>query len=234
MVGLNVNPSARYGRAMIRNILFDLDGTLTDSADGITRCIERAIETAGQASPPRTELAACIGTPLRDIFERFLDTSDATRIDAAISVYRERFDRVGFSENRVYDGVRELLHSLTERGHSLFVATAKNQRDAKRVVDHFDLHVHFVSVCGVETDTERRDKSALVTRILAEQRIDPASAAMVGDRSTDMHAARHAGIRAIGAGWGYGSSDELRSAGADSIVTRPGDVLAEFQFRSSG
>ncbi len=214
--------------AMVRNILFDLDGTLTDSADGITRSIEGAIESLGQSSPPREELVQFIGTPLRDIFVLLLDTSDPIKIDAAIDAYRERFETVGFSENRVYDGISDLLVELQERGYALFVATAKGQRDANRVIDHFGLNAHFAQVFGVETDVERRDKSALVARILADQDIHPSTAAMIGDRSTDMNAARQTRIRAIGAGWGYGSNAELREAGADSIVANPSEVLAQF------
>ena len=213
---------------MIRNILFDLDGTLTDSADGITRCIAGAVEALGKTSPPLEELVHFIGTPLRDIFATLLVTEDRARIDDAILLYRERFDSVGYAENRVYDGIRESLALLQERGYLLFVATAKGQRDANRVVEHFDLDIHFDGVFGVRTDAERRDKAALVARILSDRGIDPTSAAMIGDRSTDMRAACDVGIRAIGAGWGYGSTDELHSAGADSIIAWPTEVLDQF------
>ncbi len=213
---------------MIRNILFDLDGTLTDSADGITRCIAGAVDVLGEPCPPLEDLIHFIGTPLRDIFACVLDTPDQARIDQAIALYRERFDSVGYAENRVYDGICESLAGLQERGYSLFVATAKGQRDANRVIDHFGLDIHFDEVFGVRTDAERRDKAALVTRILNDRRIDPATAAMIGDRSTDMRAARDSCIRAIGAGWGYGSEDELHTAGADSIVASPAEVLAQF------
>ncbi len=213
---------------MIRNILFDLDGTLTDSADGITRCIAGAVDVLGESCPPLEGLIHFIGTPLRDIFASVLDTPDQARIDQAIALYRERFDSVGYAENRVYDGIRESLAGLQERGYSLFVATAKGQRDANRVIDHFGLDIHFGEVFGVHSDAERRDKAALVRRILSDCRIDPATAAMIGDRSTDMRAARHCCIRAIGAGWGYGSDDELYTAGADSIVASPAEVLAQF------
>lgn len=213
---------------MTQNILFDLDGTLTDSADGITRCIAHAVETLGGSSPPLAELVRFIGTPLRDIFASLLDTSDASRLDAAISLYRERFVSVGYAENRLYDGICESLAGLRERGYSLFVATAKAQRDANRVVDHFDLGVHFDEVFGVCNEVERRDKSALVARILDDRKIDPSTAAMIGDRSTDILAARHAGIRAIGASWGYGTPDELRDAGSDSIIDSPSELLMHF------
>jgi phosphoglycolate phosphatase len=213
---------------MIRNILFDLDGTLTDSADGITRCIAGAVETLGKARPALEDLVRFIGTPLRDIFASVLDTSEPTRIDEAIVLYRERFDSVGFAENRVYDGIPETLAGLRERGFSLFVATAKGQRDADRVIEHFGLEIHFDRVFGVLTDAERRDKAALVTRILGDLEMDPTTVALIGDRSTDMRAASHSGVRAIGAGWGYGTDDELHSSGADSIVASPSEVLAQF------
>jgi phosphoglycolate phosphatase len=214
---------------MIRNVLFDLDGTLTDSADGITRCIAGAADALGVSPPPLEELTHFIGTPLRDIFTTVLDTSDATRIDEAIVLYRERFDSVGYAENRVYDGIWESLAALQESGYALFVATAKRQEDASRVIGHFGLDIHFDEVFGVVTDDERRDKAVLVQRILRDREIDPPTAAMVGDRSTDMNAARHASIRAIGAGWGYGTGDELRSSGANTIAAQPSDVLAQLR-----
>ena len=213
---------------MTQNILFDLDGTLTDSADGITRCIGHAVEQLGVPAPPLAELVHFIGTPLRDIFASVLDTTDDTRIDEAVLFYRERFDSVGYAENRVYDGIRESLTGLRQRGFSLFVATAKGQRDANRVIDHFGLDVHFDEVFGVCNDAERRDKAALVARILSDRSISSSATAMIGDRSTDMRAARQSGVRAIGAGWGYGSDQELQSAGADSIVAGPGELLSQF------
>ncbi len=220
--------SARYRALVIRHILFDLDGTLTDSADGITRCLQHAVVSMNVEAPALRKLTHYIGTPLRDIFAALLDTDDAARLDAAIGHYRERFNEVGFSENRVYDGVSELLAELRARGYALYVATAKGQPDATRVIEHFSLQHFFDDVCGVVDDAERRDKARLIGRILAARDIPSAAAAMVGDRSHDMRGARVAGLRAIGAGWGYGSDEELHESGADWISARPAALLDHF------
>lgn len=210
---------------VIRHVLFDLDGTLTDSAEGITRCIAKAAVACGAAPPESARLRGFIGTPLADIFEALLDTADPSRIERAISLYRERFERIGYRENRVYDQIEDLLDALAERGFSLYVATAKQQADADRVIEHFRLHPRFAGVFGVVEDGERRDKALLVRRILTTHGIAPAAAALIGDRSHDVGGARRAGVCAIGAAWGYGSVEELREAKADHVAAAPRDVL---------
>ncbi len=210
---------------MIRHVFFDLDGTLTDSAEGITRCLAHAVDSLGGAPPPLPELQRYIGSPLSDIFATLLDTDDRDALDEAIAAYRERFDRVGYAENRVYGGIVELLDELRARGYALYVATAKLQRDATRVVEHFDLMERFAAVFGVERDPERYDKALLLERALGERGVEPRRAAMIGDRSHDMLGARSAGLRAIGAGWGYGSLEELRASHASAIASSPLAIL---------
>jgi phosphoglycolate phosphatase len=216
---------------VIRNILFDLDGTLTDSAGGITQCLRNAVVSLGQSCAPREELAVYIGTPLREIFVSLLGTSDSSRIESAVDLYRVHYARVGLRDNRVYEGVDDTLAVLRERGYVLFVATAKGQSDARRVVHHFELDRHFEGVFGVTTDEERRDKAELVMRIVNEQRLDPSATAMIGDRSHDMHCAERASLHAIGADWGYGTTEELIDSGAHRVVRHPAALLDEFPGR---
>ena len=210
---------------MIRHVFFDLDGTLTDSADGITRCLAHAVDSLGGKAPPPDDLARHIGSPLTDIFAGLLETDDPATLDSAILHYRERFDRVGFAENRVYDGVEELLDRLRARGYALYVATAKRQRDATLVIEHFGLQERFDAVFGVTRDAERHDKALLLERALGERGVESATAAMIGDRSHDMLGARRSGLRAIGAAWGYGSLEELRESQACVIAMSPMAVL---------
>ena len=215
---------------MIQHVLFDLDGTLTDSADGITRCLHHALISVGGEAPPTAELRAFIGAPLSEIFSALLDTDDKVRVDAAISHYRERFDRVGYAENRVYDGITEVLAQLRVRGYALYVATAKAQRDATRIIDHFELGDSFHAVFGVNGDAERLDKSVLMRRIVKTHGLQPEAVAMVGDRVHDVLGAQRAGIRAIGAGWGYGSAQELRDSAA--IASSPAELLDHLPHRA--
>ena len=210
---------------VIRHVLFDLDGTLTDSAEGITRCIEHAVVRSGGVASDRLALRRFIGSPLSEIFQTLLETDHPEHIRRAISHYTERFDRVGYRENRLYDQVEELLGELADRGFSLYVATAKRQADATRVIEHFGLEPRFDGVFGVVEDAERRDKSVLVRRILETHAVEPETAVMIGDRSHDVLGALRAGVRALGAAWGYGSIEELRDAGASRIAQSPRDVL---------
>jgi phosphoglycolate phosphatase len=220
--------SVGYGARVIRDILFDLDGTLTDSADGITRCLVHAIVSLDATPPARQQLEAHIGTPLRDIFAAVLETDDDARLNLAIRLYAERFQQVGFSENRLYDGILETLAALVARGYRLHIATAKRQSDAFRVAEHFDIAGSFEGIYGVLNEVERRDKARLIERILSNGGIEAQHGAMVGDRYHDMEGAQRNGLLAVGAGWGYGSDDELKAAGANWICPDPRALLDQF------
>ena len=131
-------------------VLFDLDGTLTDSRAGITACIRHALGKLGRACPDDDALATYIGPPLRGTLSTLLDTRDAALIEEALAHYRARYDDVGLFENRVYDGVPEMLEATARLAPSMFVATAKPLHAAVRIVDHFDLARHFAGVYGAE------------------------------------------------------------------------------------
>lgn len=202
-------------------VLFDLDGTLTDPREGITRCIAHALERMGIEPPPLQELTFAIGPPLRDSLAQLLGTSDRAAVERALALYRERFADVGLFENAPYEGIAEALAAIRASGAELFVATSKPLVYAERIVRHFDLHVHFVAVHGCELDGTREDKRDLLAHLLPRHGIPPARAVMIGDRGVDMRAARHHGVHAIGALWGYGSVDELEAAGAHALCTEP-------------
>ena len=202
-------------------VLFDLDGTLTDPREGITRCIAYALERMGVAPPPLGELVFAIGPPLRDSLARLLGTRDRVAVERALAFYRERFADVGLFENAPYDGIAEALAAIRDNGAQLFVATSKPLVYAERIVRHFGLHPHFVAVHGCELDGTREDKRDLLAHLLPHHGIRPDRAAMIGDRGVDMRAARHHGIRAIGALWGYGNVAELQAAGAHSLCAAP-------------
>jgi len=202
-------------------ILFDLDGTLTDPREGITRSIAYALEKLGLEPPPLDDLTFAIGPPLRGSLARLIGRDEREIVERALAFYRERFADVGLFENRPYDGIVEALTQIAGSGAPLFVATSKPEVYARRIVDHFGLHVHFVAVHGCELDGRREDKRDLIAHMIAEHGLDPARSVMVGDRSNDMIAARHHGLRAIGALWGYGSRDELDKAGAQSLCEAP-------------
>jgi phosphoglycolate phosphatase len=213
----------------MRAVLFDLDGTLTDPREGITRSIAHALERMGLEPPPLEELTFAIGPPLRASFARLIGRDDAASVEQAIRFYRERFADVGLFENEPYEGVAEVLAQVRASGAAMIVCTSKPLVYATRIVEHFRLHVHFDAIHGCELDGTREDKRDLIEYLLPRHGIAPAEAAMVGDRGADMRAARHHGLRAIGALWGYGTPEELLGHGAQSLCATPGELAALLQ-----
>ena len=206
----------------MKALCFDLDGTLTDPKEGITRSIAHALERMGHEAPPLDALTFAIGPPLRASLAQLLRLDDRDVVERAIAHYRERFADVGLFENAVYAGIPEALERL--RGARLFVATSKPQVYAERIVRHFGLDRHFEAIHGCELDGTREDKRDLLDHLFATHGIDPRQAVMIGDRGADMRAARHHDCHALGVRWGYGSEDELREAGAQDLCDAPADL----------
>jgi len=207
-------------------ILFDLDGTLTDPFEGITRSIRHALVALGVEAPTQPELRWCIGPPLRVSFPKLLGTDDVTRVEAAVTAYRERYGTVGLFENVRYEGVPEMLRALRDEGRRLFVATSKPRVVAERIVAHFELASHFERVYGAELDGRFDHKDALLAHLLDTEQLAPEGVLMVGDREHDVRGAGANGVRALGVTYGYGSLAELTQAGAVATVDRPADVVA--------
>jgi phosphoglycolate phosphatase len=210
----------------VKAVLFDLDGTLTDPREGITRSIAHALERMGLQPPPLDALTFAIGPPLRASFARLIGRDDAVTVEQAIRFYRERFADVGLFENEPYEGIAEVLAGVRASGAAMIVCTSKPLVYARRIVEHFGLHVHFDAIHGCELDGTREDKRDLMEYLLPRHGIAPAEAAMVGDRGADMRAARHHGVRAIGALWGYGTAEELLEHGAQALCATPGELAA--------
>lgn len=197
-------------------VLFDLDGTLTDSRPGIVRSVQFALQSLGFRAPLEDELQWCVGPPLRENFSRLLATSDSALIERAVALYLERYENIGFRENSVYDGIDAMLATLARRCR-LLIVTTKLAESAERVLDAFSMRSHFEGVFGTDRSGAPSDKSELVRTALARHRLSPSSTAIVGDRHHDIAAGKSNGLFAIGAGYGYGSRDELAAAGADAI-----------------
>ncbi|MCA1816738.1 MAG: HAD hydrolase-like protein [Acidobacteria bacterium] len=207
-----------------RNLIFDLDGTLTDPADGITRCYQYALRSLGRPVPPRGELLKFIGPPIRQNFAASLGAGGPELVERAVSLYRERFARVGLYENEVYPGVGEMLERLRGSNLRLYVATSKMTRFAVRVLEHFRLAEFFAAVHGATPDASLDDKSLLLARLLEEERLIASESVMIGDRDHDIIAARRNAVRAVGVAYGYGSREELEAAGADFICDSPAEI----------
>jgi phosphoglycolate phosphatase len=206
------------------NLIFDLDGTLTEPELGITRCFVYALERLGLPAPDRTQLRRFIGPPLRDVFGELLATSDPAVIERAVAFYRERFGDVGLYENELYPGMADSVEHLARCGHRMFVATAKAEIYARRIVEHFRLGHHFAAVYGAALSGEESHKSQLLGRLLRNEAVDPRESIMIGDRSGDITGARENGMRSIGVLWGYGTASEL--AEADVRVRTQAELVA--------
>lgn len=210
---------------MYRYLLFDLDGTLTDPGIGITNSVMYALRKFDIHVEDRVSLYKFIGPPLMDSFERFYGFSTA-QSELALGYYREYFKKKGMFENRVYDGIPELLKRLKENGKTLIVATSKPEAFSVEILRHFGLYDYFDFVAGATMDESRNKKADIIRYALESCGIsEKASAVMIGDREHDMIGARKNGLDALGVLYGYGSYEELKEAGADYIADQPTDIL---------
>jgi len=199
-------------------ILFDLDGTLTDSKRGITRSIQYALRKRGLEAPDAGALEPFIGPPLEQSFREQLgfDASEARR---AVEDYREYFEQQGLYENEVYEGIPELLRGLRASGRRVGLATSKPTVFAERILEHFDIAKHFDLIVGSFLDGRRVEKSEIVATALAGVAdVARERVVMVGDRRHDVQGARANGIDAIGVTYGYGTREELRASSPTSLV----------------
>lgn len=211
-----------------RNILFDLDGTISDPKEGITKSIAYALQELGHTPPSLDDLTVFIGPPLKSAFEEMLGSPE--RAEKALSLYRYLYNeqKRGMVENILYPAIPETLAALKNEGKRLFIATSKPHVIATKVIQHFGLLDLFVKIYGPELDGTRNDKSELIAYLLFSENIVPEDAVMVGDRKHDIIGAANNGVSGIGALWGYGSAEELRKAGAAALSEKPEDLLSLF------
>lgn len=198
--------------------LFDLDGTLTDSMEGITNCARYALEKFGIHPQSQAELLPYIGPPLVYSFETFHGLTKE-QSEQAVAYYRERFSTVGWQENKVYEGIRELLDELRSRGVTLMVATSKPEVFTHRILEHFDLARYFSFVAASTLDERRSEKADVIAFLLENHpEIHAGNCVMIGDRKYDVFGAHACGLTAIGVLYGYGDRAEMEAAGANFIV----------------
>ena len=196
----------------IKNILIDLDGTLTDPKAGIHRSIRYALEKLGHPLADGVDLDWTIGPPLKASLAKLLNTQDDDFAEQALLAYRERFSVTGLFENEVYATVVETLQQLQLQGYRLFLATAKPTVYAKRILAHFGLDQFFTEMYGSELTGERTNKVDLIAYILEKEQLDAQQCIMVGDRQYDVIGARANSIETIAVNYGYGTADELVQA----------------------
>lgn len=201
-----------------KNILFDLDGTLTDPAIGITNSVMYALERFGISVEERSGLYKFIGPPLMYSFKQFYGFSDSDA-KLALDYYRERFRDGGLFENEIYAGIEPMLKRLNEKGCRVILATSKPEEFAGEILRHFGILQYFTFVAGNTLDEARPEKRQVISHILANYpELEHEATVMVGDRSYDVLGAKEFGIPCIGVLYGYGSREELTQAGADAIA----------------
>lgn len=213
----------------ITNILFDLDGTLTDPAEGIVRCIQHSLTSLEISCPTREELTRYIGPPLREVFFSICKPANDRLVERAVAVFRERFSTVGLFENTPYAEVSQMLTELQANSYRLFVATSKPQVFAERILKHFSLADFFVEIHGNDLDGRLDDKADLVEDLLVSRSLVPEATIMVGDRKHDVNAAKRNSVVSLGVTYGYGSRAELIEAGVDYICDSPLEVVAKIE-----
>ena len=200
-------------------LLFDLDGTLTDSTEGIVRCLEYALERMDFDIPEDTN--KFLGPPLYRSFAEFCGVNEE-QVNEAVRIFRERYSTVGLFENRVYEGVPEMLKRLRDGGKRIMVATSKPEVYAVRIFDRFGLSQFFEIVGGANINGTRNDKDEVIEYVLEKAGIsDRSSVLMIGDRRQDVIGAHKTGLKCMGILWGFGSIEELTEAGADFIAETP-------------
>lgn len=206
-------------------LLFDLDGTLTDPFEGITRSVEYALNAFGIEVEDRRTLAPFIGPPLvESLSERYGFTmEDAV---AAVAKYREYFAVKGLYENELFEGIPQLLNDCRKAGYKISMATSKPTHYAKIIAEHFDIARYFDAIHGSSLDGSRITKSSVVEEAVREEGLDPERALMIGDRRHDVEGAREHGIKTVGVLYGYGSLEEHTAAGA-AYIAKDLDELRE-------
>ncbi len=200
-----------------KDILFDLDGTLTDPMLGITKSVRYALRSFGIEPPSLESLTPFIGPPLKGSFQAFYGFSD-DEAEQALRQYREYFSETGIFENEVYPGIAELLTALKEQGRHLYVATSKPLVFAERILEHFHLNDYFDFVGGSMLDGRRVEKTDVIRHVIEENDLNPRQAVMIGDRKFDIEGGHATGMKTIGVLYGYGSREEINAAGADAVA----------------
>jgi phosphoglycolate phosphatase len=203
-------------------LIFDLDGTLTDSKPGIIGCLSKVI--AARKIDPQGPLDRFVGPPIEEWAVTLMPAASEEARAALARDYRACYDREGWKNNSVFAGVREMLAELRRQGLPLYVCTSKGQHFAVRILDHFELTPLFTAIYGDKAEYSSHSKVDLLARLLAESSLQRNSAWMIGDRVFDFHAARANNIRCLAAGWGYGSPEEY--ALADAVAAVPQDMPA--------
>ena len=206
------------------SVLLDLDGTLIDSQPGILASCVAALRTLGHEPDETFDIRHTIGPPLDDMMRVLLQPFGDDRVDEAMAAYRQHYGEIGFLGSEPYPGISESLKEIRQAGLRIYLATSKREAFASRILHHLGLAIYFDGIHGSVPGGGREHKPELLAHILSQQHIPPSHSLMVGDRRYDISGAHAVGMRGLGVLWGYGSRDELETAGADGLVESTADL----------
>lgn len=213
---------------MYRYVLFDLDGTLTDSREGICKSVQYALVKVGRPAPELKELECFIGPPLKTSFREFYNIV-GEEAERAVAFYRERYSDVGKYENMPYEGIADMLRAVRDAGYILAVASSKPELYVEDILKHFDLYDYFHHVVGSDMEGKRGEKEDVIEEVFRRMDLDEIKrkeqAIMVGDRHFDINGAKHFGLDSVGVTYGFAKDNELVEAGATYVV----DTVKELQ-----
>lgn len=227
---INMNSVSIYGallyyKIMIKNILFDLDGTLTDSRQGILGCFQHTVSELSGYTYSNDEIMAHVGIPLRTILGTLLVTNEEAMIENAVRVYREKFAEIGITGNTLYPGIQEMLSTLKGKGRKLYVVTMKNRFDAEKVIDYIGLTELFSGIYGPGLNGIPDNKRKLIEAALEENNLLPTETVMIGDREEDIKSGKATGTFTIAVTWGFGTREELIESAPDNFCESAGELL---------
>jgi phosphoglycolate phosphatase len=207
-----------------RSVLLDLDGTLIDSRPGIAASCLAALRALGHTPDETFDITPFIGPPLEDVLRVLLQTYDDDRLDEAVSAYRQHYGDSGYLGSELYPGIGEALEDMRQAGLRIYMATSKREVFARRIAEHLNLAGYFDGIYGSVHGGALDHKPELLAHILSERNLNASDTLMVGDRRHDIVGAHAVRMRGLGVLWGYGSRDELDTAGADHVVERTADL----------
>lgn len=208
----------------IPSVLLDLDGTLIDSQPGILASCLAALRALGHEPDPALDIRHIIGPPIEDVMRVLLQPYGDDRVSEAVAAYRQHYGETGFLGSDPYPGIGRALEEMKKAGLRLYLATSKRQTFASRILHHLGFASHFDGIHGSEPGGALDHKPELLAHVLSQHNIPPSHSLMVGDRRYDISGAHAVGTRGLGVLWGYGTRDELETAGADGLVDSTADL----------
>ena len=198
---------------MIKHVLFDFDGTIADTSEGIVKCMHYAFDALGIDRTTDEAIRRIIGPPLEEMFQELLSTDDRRRIDRSVKLFRERYANEGIREMALYDDMRGVLYELAEKGLQLYIATSKPERFVREICEEHELDKLFVDISGVTVSGKSKSKSLRIGDLKEKYSMLSDEAVMVGDRAEDVEAAKNNGLECIGVLYGFGAKRDLNKAG---------------------